>query len=40
MALKNAGWTNDQIAEEMGTTSGTVAVYVCQARKAQAKNKK
>lgn len=40
MALKNAGWTNEQIAEELGTTSGTIAVYVCQARKAQVQNKK
>lgn len=37
MALKDAGWSNEKIAEEMGSTPGTIAVYVCKARKDREK---
>lgn len=33
MALKEGGWTNKQIAEEMGTTENTIAVELCRYRK-------
>lgn len=39
MALKNAGWTNKSIAEEMGMTQNAVAVQVCTYRKKQAAEK-
>lgn len=39
MALKDAGWSNEKIAEEMGSTPGTIAVYVCKARKERAGKK-
>ena len=39
MALKNAGWTNKSIAEEMGMTQNAVAVQICTYRKRQAAEK-
>lgn len=39
MALKNAGWTNKSIAEEMGMTQNAVAVQICTFRKKQAAEK-
>lgn len=39
MALKNAGWTNKSIAEEMGMTQNAVAVQICTHRKRQAAEK-
>lgn len=29
LALRDAGWTHQQIAEEMGTTKETIAVTIC-----------
>ena len=40
MALKDAGWSNEKIAEEMGATPGTIAVYVCKERKKHEKERK
>lgn len=39
MALKNAGWTNKSIAEEMGMTQNAVAVQICTYRKRQTAEK-
>lgn len=33
MALYKAGWTYKQIAEEMGTTAGTIGVKICDYKK-------
>ena len=33
MALYKAGWTYKQIAEEMGTTAGTIGVKICDHKK-------
>lgn len=38
IALKNAGWSNQQIAEELGTTEGCIATYISQIRKKQVKD--
>ena len=33
LALRDAGWTHQQIAEEMGTTKETIAVTICKNKK-------
>ncbi len=38
MALKNAGWSNQQIAEELGTTEACIATYISQIRRKQVQN--
>ena len=35
MALHNAGWSNKKIADEMGTTSNTIAVIICNLKKRE-----
>lgn len=36
MALKRAGWSNEQIADEFGTTPGTIATSICRWKKKEA----